>query len=480
MPQKFLHLKIAPLSKYLFPTIIALLFVTSCSNSVDTQNTQNATHPNIIYIMADDLGYGDVGFNGQEHIQTPNIDRLASEGMVFTQHYAGSTVCGPSRSVLLTGQHTGRTRVRGNPTWTLSGNPVDLQPEDITIGNELKRAGYVNGIIGKWGMDETFTTAHPLDQGFDYFFGYRTHVEAHHYYPEFVWRNRDKVMLEGNVTEQKIGQYTHDLITEESLEFIKNNRDTSFFLMLSFTIPHYELTVPEDSKTPYMDRDWPKREMKAGHYHHDEEGNVTYAGMVSRLDRDVGRVMDLLKELGLEDNTLVIFTSDNGPVYDDGFFNSNGGLRGMKRDLYEGGIRIPFIARWTDKIEAGSRSDHVSAFWDFLPTVCELAGIQPEAVTTGSSYLPTLLGDKENQEKHEYLYWEFNEGKGPIQAVRSGDWKLVKKYESPVELYHLEKDPIESNNLASEFPQVLDKLTGMLENARTEHDEFPLKKIKRE
>ncbi|WP_158856497.1 arylsulfatase [Lunatibacter salilacus] len=477
MPQKSLHLKIAPLSNYLFLGLITLSLATSCHQSEDTINT---THPNIIYIMADDLGYGDVGFNGQEHIQTPNIDRLATEGMVFTQHYAGSTVCGPSRSVLLTGQHTGRTRVRGNPTWTQSGNPVDLQPQDITIGKELKRAGYVNGIIGKWGMDETFTTGHPLDQGFDYFYGYRTHVEAHHYYPEFVWRNRDKVLLEGNVTDQKIGQYTHDLFTEESLNFIKANQDTSFFLMLSYTVPHYELTVPEDSKLPYLEKGWPERQMKAGHYHHDEEGNVTYAGMVSRLDRDVGRVLDLLKELGLEENTLVIFTSDNGPVYDNGFFNSNGGFRGMKRDLYEGGIRVPFIAKWTDKIEAGSRSDHVSAFWDFLPTVCELAGLQPEAVSTGISYLPTLLGDKGSQQEHDYLYWEFNEAEGPIQAVRSGEWKIVKKFESSVELYDLEKDPLESKNLAANFPQVLHKLTGMLDNARTEHDEFPLKKIKRE
>ena len=463
--------------KWLFSCQIALSFATSCNNSIDTQNKR---HPNIIYIMADDLGYGDVGYNGQKHIETPNIDRLASEGMVFTQHYAGSTVCGPSRSVLLTGQHTGRTRVRGNPTWTLSGTPVDLQPNDITVGHELKRAGYVNGIIGKLGMDETFTTAHPLDQGFDYFYGYRTHMEAHQYYPEFLWRNRDKVMLDGNVTDQKIGQYTHDLFTEESLDFIKSNQDTSFFLMLSFTVPHYELTVPEDSKMPYMYRGWPKRKMKAGHYHHDKEGNVTYAGMVARLDRDVGRVMDLLRELGLEENTLIIFTSDNGPVYDDGFFNSNGGLRGMKRDLYEGGIRIPFIAKWKGQIEAGSLTDHVSAFWDFLPTVCDLAGIKPEAATTGISYLPTLLGDKENQKEHDYLYWEFNEAEGPIQAVRSGPWKMVKRYQSPVELYHLDNDPVESKNLADELPQVRDNLSSMLENARTDHEEFPLIKITRE
>ncbi len=459
----------------LFSGFTLLALALSCQQKADPLKTR----PNIIYIMADDLGYGDVGFNGQEHIQTPRIDQLASEGMVFTQHYAGSTVCGPSRSVLLTGQHTGRTRVRGNPTWTRSGQPVDLLPQDVTVAEELKRAGYVNGIVGKWGMDETFTTAHPLDQGFDYFYGYRTHVEAHHYYPEFLWRNKEKVLLEGNVPDQKIGAYSHDLITEESLKFIEANQDTSFFLMLSYTLPHYELTVPEDSKKPYLNRDWPKREMKPGHYYHDEAGNVTYAGMVSRLDRDVGRVMDLLDELELAENTLVIFTSDNGPVYDNGFFKSNGGLRGMKRDLYEGGIRVPFVARWKDTIRAGSVSNHVSAFWDFLPTACELAGLEPEAPTTGLSYLPSLLGDTDNQSEHEYLYWEFNEAKGPMQAVRSGAWKVVKQFQKPPELYHLESDPRETRNLVQEKPEVLRRLNELLQTARTPHEEFPLERIDR-
>lgn len=219
--------------------------------------------------------------------------------------------------------------------------------------------------------------------------------------------------------------------------------------------------------------------MKTGHYYHDEEGNVTYAGMVSRLDRDVGRIMALLNELNLDEKTLVIFTSDNGPVYDNGFFNSNGGLRGMKRDLYEGGIRVPFIARWKDTIEAGSRSDHVSAFGDFLPTVCQVAGITPKAETTGISYLPTLLGEQARQRKHDYLYWEFNEAEGPIQAVRSGAWKVVKKYQSPIELYNLEADPMEKTNLAGEFPKELATLTGFMDNARTDHEEFPLTKIER-
>jgi arylsulfatase A-like enzyme len=468
----------AKISSFLYLILLIFSF-TACQTRVE-QSTAGRTGanqaPNIIYIMADDLGYGDVGFNGQQRMQTPNIDRLAAEGMVLRQHYAGSTVCGPSRSALMTGQHTGHTTVRGNPTWTLSGNPVDLKPDDITVAEELKRAGYVNGIIGKWGLDETFTNSHPTDKGFDYFFGYRTHVEAHHYYPEFVWRGKEKVMLEGNHPAQKTGQYTHDLFTRESLNFIREHKDTTFFLYMAYTVPHYELTVPEDSKAPYIGQGWPERPMKAGHYHHDPEGNTTYAGMVSRLDRDVGQVMALLKELGLDENTLVIFTSDNGPVYDNGFFNSNGPFRGMKRDLYEGGIRVPFAARWPGTIPAGSQSDHVSAFWDFLPTACAVAGIEPKAKTDGISYLPTLLGKPEEQQAHAHLYWEFNENQGPLQAVRMGDWKGISLYEKPFEVYNLAADPGETTNLASQHPEMVQQLKSLIAQSRTEHPEFPLTK----
>jgi arylsulfatase A-like enzyme len=283
-------------------------------------------------------------------------------------------------------------------------------------------------------------------------------------------------MLEGNHPAQKTGQYTHDLFTRESLNFIREHKDTTFFLYMAYTVPHYELTVPEDSKAPYIGQGWPERPMKAGHYHHDPEGNTTYAGMVSRLDRDVGQVMALLKELGLDENTLVIFTSDNGPVYDNGFFNSNGPFRGMKRDLYEGGIRVPFAARWPGTIPAGSQSDHVSAFWDFLPTACAVAGIEPKAKTDGISYLPTLLGKPEEQQAHAHLYWEFNENQGPLQAVRMGDWKGISLYEKPFEVYNLAADPGETTNLASQHPEMVQQLKSLIAQSRTEHPEFPLTK----
>ncbi len=456
---------------------IPMLLLLSCgSENLREENDGADLKPNIIFIIADDLGYGDLGFNGQEKIKTPHLDQMAADGMVFNQFYSGSTVCGPSRAVLMTGFHTGHATVRGNPTWTLSGKPVDLKKEDITVAEELKRAGYVTGVVGKWGLDETSTTAHPNDQGFDYFFGHRTHREAHHYYPEHLWRNRDKVILEGNNIENKIGQYSHDLLTQEALGFIENHKDTTFFLYLAYTIPHLELTVPEDSKVPYQGLGWPERPMQAAHYRNDPEGNTTYAGMVSRMDRDIGSLLSLLEDHGLKENTLVIFTSDNGHQYDDGFFDSNGPFRGKKRDLYEGGIRIPFVAQWPGKIKAGTRSDHVGAFWDFLVTACEIAGVAPSRETDGISFLPTLLGEEGKQAVHDHLYWEFNENKGPMQAVLMGQWKGIQLHEAPFELYDLENDPGEQINRADKNPEIVEQIKNIMLEARTDHSEFPLTK----
>ena len=441
-----------------------------------------AEKPNILYIMADDLGYGDVGYNGQDKILTPNIDRLASEGLTFNNHYAGSTVCGPSRVSLMTGLHTGHSPVRENPGWTKSGGAVDISDSDVTVAEELKRAGYATGIVGKWGLAENLDEGMANKQGFDYFYGFNRHTAAHHYYPDSLWVNEELVRLEGNVMKEKKGKYSHDLFTEKAVEFIKSNKQGPFFLYLAYTIPHYELTVEEEEKADYYKKDWPLRKMKEGHYLHDENGLVTYAAMVSRMDRDIGRLMDLLSELGIEKNTLVIFTSDNGPVYDDlkdEFFNSNGILRGKKRDLYEGGIRIPFVARWAGTIAAGTKTDHISAFWDFLATACDVAGIQPSGKTDGISYLPVLLGDVDSQKKHDYLYWEFNESRGPIQAVRKGKWKAVKFYEKPVELYDLESDPGEEKNIAASSAEALSKMEAILNTARSEHPEFPLVPKKR-
>ncbi|MCG9972561.1 arylsulfatase [Christiangramia crocea] len=457
--------------------LLALLFLSvACRAQSDTNKKLAKKKPNIIYVMADDLGYGDLGVYGQEKIKTPNIDQMALEGIKFNRHYAGSTVCMPSRASLMTGFHMGHSTVRGNPRWTASGKPIDIRPGDVTVAEELKRAGYNTAIIGKWGLAEADTKSMPLNQGFDYFFGYRKHKTAHHYYPDTLYEN-NKPFYTGNMTHEKIGVYSHDLFVNKALQYVKEKKDVPFFLYLAFTLPHYELTVPEESKEPYKRKNWEERTLKSrkGGYQHDEDGNATYAGMVSRMDRDMGRLFALLKSLNIDENTLVIFTSDNGHEYDRGFFNSNGVFKGHKRDLYEGGIRIPFIARWPRQITPGSETDHISAFWDFLPTACDIAGIDPtEKDLDGISYLPTLLGEP-GQKKHEYLYWEFNEWEGPIQAIRKGKWKAIRILNKPVELYDLETDKREEHDLAAEHPEIVAEMEALFNEARTDDPNFVLK-----
>ncbi len=469
-------------------SIILLFILTLCMVSCKTkqeeknqkQQVQEVTSkPNIIFILADDLGYGDVGFNGQDKIKTPNIDKLAKNGMIFTNHYTGSSVCGPSRAVLMTGKHTGHSTVRGNPRWTASGTPVDINAADVTVAEELKRAGYTTGIVGKWGLAENLTEGVPNKQGFDYFYGFNQHSPAHHYYPKGIFENENRITLDGNNPQAKEGQHIHYLITEKAADFIDKNHKKPFFLYLSYTIPHFELTILEKEKEQYKNLGWPKRKMKPGHYRHDEDGHITYAAMVSTMDRDIGNLVKQLENLGVADNTLIVFTSDNGHEYDDlknEFFNSNGHFKGHKRDLYEGGIHTPFIAYWPNQIKAGSTTNHISTFWDFLPTACELAGIQPTDKIDGVSYAPTLLGNDSQQQKHNYLYWEFNERKGPIQAVRQNNWKAVKFDQKAIELYDLNKDISEQNNIASQYPEKAKELLYLINNTRTEHPEFPLVK----
>lgn len=460
--------------------------------------------PNIIFILADDLGYGELGSYGQEKIRTPFLDRLAAEGMKFTQHYSGSPVCAPSRCVLLTGKHTGHTYIRDNDEMNERGDvwhDPDLEgqrpllPNMVTIGTLLQGAGYTTGAIGKWGLGGPGSTGAPNEQGFDHWYGYLCQRVAHNYYPTHLWRNGEKHILEGNdyfYPHQQLPadrdpydrtsyedysgeQYSMDLMAEEALGFIRANRDNPFFLYLPFTVPHVSIQVPEDSlreyegafpETPYMgDKGYlPHPAPRAG-----------YAAMITRMDREIGRILTLIEELGLDDNTLVIFNSDNGPTFNGGtdsaFFNSAGPLRGLKTMLYEGGIRVPMIARWPGIIEAGSVSDHVSAFWDFLPTFTELVGIGAPEDIDGISLLPTLLGRPRRQKEHEYLYWEYKRG----QAVRLGDWKAVRPATNrSIELYNLRDDIGEQHNVAGENPEVVASIANIMEMGRTESELFPL------
>ncbi|HET8548154.1 MAG TPA: arylsulfatase [Bryobacteraceae bacterium] len=429
--------------------------------------------PNIIWIMADDLGYGDLGCYGQNIIQTPNLDRLASEGTRFTDAYAGCTVCAPSRSVLMTGYHMGHTSVRSNP------GGVPLLSSDVTIAERLKPAGYRTGGFGKWGLGDIGTDGVPWKHGFDEFSGYFNQVHAHWFYPEFLYQNDKRYPLRGN-TDARRTTYSHDVIAEKGLQFIRRNKDAPFFCYLAYTLPHLELLVPEDSLRPYRDRiveEKPYVDPKK-HYADQPEARAAYAGMVSRLDRDVGRVLALLTELRLADNTVVFFTSDNGsavPLWGEDYFRSTAGLRGHKQNLYEGGIRVPMIARWPQRIAGGAVSNHPWAFWDAMPTLCDIADCAAVPGIDGRSVLPALLGRP--QKPAEFLYWELPRYNGktgrfademPMQAVRTGDWKAVRpRPNGPLELYNLRADPRESTNVAEKEQAAIARIEEYLRTART-------------
>jgi arylsulfatase A len=442
--------------------------------------------PNIIYILADDLGYGDLSCYGQQHFQTPNLDRMAAEGMKFTDHYSGSTVCAPSRASLMTGFHTGHCWVRGNYESGPHGFGacLELRPQDATITEIAKQQGYSTGVFGKWGLGVMTTTGQPDKKGVDEFFGYLNQGHAHYFYTDYLWKNGEKVILDGN-KEGKREQYTHDLIVDESLDFIKRHKDEPFFLYLPWTIPHAEMLVPEKSIKPFRDK-WPEKPyIRKSGYSSQEEPKAAFAGMVTRMDRDVGRVLTLLQKLGLDENTLVMFSSDNGPHHEGGhdpiFFDSNGPLRGHKRDLYEGGIRVPMIARWPGKIKAGSTTNHISAFWDLLPTVCDIMYAAPPKDIDGISFMPTLLGASSEQKNHDYLYWEFHEGRNSSQAVRSDKWKAVRLAPSgPIELYDLNVDIGEQKEIAGENVDIIARMKELLDTTRTPHEIWQLKNASQE
>ena len=444
--------------------------------------TTGRRRPNVVFILADDLGYADVGCYGQKKIRTPNIDRLAAEGMRFTQFYSGNPVCAPSRCALMTGYHSGHGQVRNNmqvggqDAWTLgvtTGGQWPLAAGTFTVGHLFKKAGYTTGAFGKWGLGRVGTTGDPQTQGFDHFFGYICQRQAHTYYPNHLWRDGQVFWIEEN----KDGAervYSHDLIAEEALKFLRTNKDRPFFLYVPFTIPHVSLQVPEDSLAPYKGQ-WPDPayDGKRGYVPH-ASPRACYAGMVSRMDKDVGRITALLKELGLEENTLVIFSSDNGPTNaggsDASFFGGAGPFHGLKGSVWEGGVHVPFIARWTGRIKPGSESDHVAAFWDFLPTCAELLGEKPPQGIDGISLLPTLLGQS-GQKKHEYLYWELN----GQQGVRLGDWKAVRlRPNQKIQLFDLKTDIGEKDDIADQHPDVVARMQDIRTNGRTESDVFPL------
>ncbi len=468
--------------------LFGIILLSGCKNTIP--KTEKISAPNIIYILADDLGYGDIGVYGQTLFKTPNLDRLAKGGMRFLQHYSGSTVCAPSRSALMTGQHTGHTFIRGNSERGLTLNnegQFPLASEELTIAEVLKKAGYITGAFGKWGLGYPGSDGDPNFQGFDQFYGYNCQRVAHNYYPTHLWKNQIKENLKGN--DGTMSQtYAPKLIHQKALSFLEENKDTAFFMFYPSVIPHAELLAPEEYMTKYRGEFLPEKkyvnvQKKGGYsvsgYNSQEESHAAFAAMVNVLDDQVGEILDKVHELGIAKNTLIVFTSDNGPHKEGGadpdYFDSNGPLRGYKRDLYEGGIRVPMIAYWPSRIKPGSTTDHLSAFWDFFPTAIEVAGVDKNMDgIDGISFLPTLIGKE--QKTHNYLYWEFLE-KGGRQAIRMNQWKgvrmkMAKDPDAPIELYSLTDDIGEENNLAENYPEIVKKIDSLMHEAHVYSENF--------
>ena len=456
--------------------ILHLLVIAITAASAEIRPAGPRT-PNIIFILADDLGYGDLGCYGQARIKTPNIDKLAAEGIRFTDFYAGSTVCAPSRCALMSGLHSGHGWVRGN-------GKLPLRPQDVTVAELLKGSGYYTGLIGKWGLGNENTTGVPQNKGFNEFVGYLDQTHAHDYYTDHLARfdpkhpqETENVLFENQGGNKAL--YIPDLFSKAALNFTRNNKPDSFnhyrpfFLYLAHIIPHANneegrrsgngMQIPTDA--PYTMESWPQTEKNK-------------AAMITRLDADVGKIMEQLKKLKMDDDTIVFFSSDNGPHKEGGvdpkFFQSSGVFRGTKRDLYEGGIRVPLIVRWPGKIKAGQTSDFAGAFWDFMPTAAEIANTRCSTNIDGISFLPALLGQPQTN-RHEFLYWEFHE-RGSQQAVRMGDWKAVRlKKGAPLELYDLKRDSGEKENVAQKNAPIIAKIEAYLKTARTDSTEWPLK-----
>jgi arylsulfatase A-like enzyme len=457
---------------------LSVSFVSDFASGAANQPSASAK-PNIVFILADDLGYGDLGCYGQTKIKTPNIDRLASQGMRFTDFYAGSTVCAPSRCALMTGLHSGHGRIRGNKAG------VALATNDVTLAEILKMSGYHTGLVGKWGLGDEGSSGMPGKKGFTEFFGYLNQTHAHDYYTDYLWRSdsrtgRDEREPIPQNTGNKKGLYTPDLFTMAATNFIRTNKPDQtndyrpFFLYLAYIVPHANdeegqrsgngMQVPSDD--PYSNEPWPQVEKNK-------------AAMITRMDGGIGKLMELLQKLKLDENTVVFFSSDNGAHKEGGvdpkFFQSSGKLRGIKRDLYEGGIRVPMLVRWPGKIKPGQVSEQVWVFWDVLPTLAEIAGAKTPDKIDGISMLPTLFGQPQTNQ-HAFLYWEFHE-RGFQQAARMGQWKAVRpQADEPLELYNLRTDISESENVAQKNPDVVAKLDAYLKTARTDSEQFPIRK----
>ncbi len=444
-----------------------------------TLQAADSDRPNVIYIMADDLGYAELGSYGQEKIKTPHLDQLAREGMRFTQHYTSAPVCAPARCSLMTGLHGGHAYVRDNfeiGAWETHRGQKPLKADAVTIAEVLKKRGYKTGAFGKWGMGEVGSEGDPLKQGFDRFFGYNCQRHAHNLFPRYLIDDSGKRKLKGN-TRGLLGEsYAPKEIADELLAFIKENKDEPFFAYYPTVIPHLALQVPQVELEAYKGQ-WTETPYTGKSYLPHPKPRAAYASMITFMDRQIGRVMALLKELDLDENTIVFFTSDNGTTMlkkqvDFEFFNSVDGFRGLKGEVYEGGIRIPLLVRWPGKIEADSESDHISAHYDALATIAEVTGAKAPETHDGISYLPTLLGKNEEQKQHDYLFWDFG-GYGGQIAIRQGDWKgvkrnLRKKPDSPLELYNLKTDRSESKDVVAENPGIAKKLRRLILEAREE------------
>ena len=480
-------MKIRPLS------VAVALVLAGC-----TVATPAPQPPNIIYMLADDLGYGELGSYGQTKIRTPYLDALAAEGMRFSDHYSGSPVCAPSRGTLMTGLHTGHGQIRDN--FEVGGYPdpdelgqMPLDSGTYTLGSMLQDAGYVTGAIGKWGLGGRGSIGQPHHQGFDYFFGYLDQQLAHNYYPTHLWRSGERVELDNeyfsahqrfegsnptdsDAYDQYVGnEYSVDVMADDALRFLDEHQDEPFFLYLPFAVPHLALQVPDSSLVEYEGEFDEEPYLGDRSYLPHERPFSAYAGMITRMDAHIGRILERLDELGLAENTLVMFTSDNGTTYTGGvdaeYFESTGGLRGLKGSVYEGGIRVPLIARWPGRIEAGSQSDHVSAFWDMMPTFADVVGVSSPEGIDGVSFLPTLLGEA-GQVDRDHLYWEYHGLWNGAQAVRIGQWKGVRLggHDDPgaaIELYDLELDPYETTDVSADHRDIVARVRAIMES-RTE------------